>query len=449
MTEAHDDGFAGDLLRGAEELVSSITDPQIRAAAQRQIAHATAQAGRHDRAAAIARSIAVAGQRVFALCLIAEVLVEAGEHDHGAALVHDAEAAASDCTTPEDRVEALFEVAQARIAAGLDVSALVSEIERGTRTITDPDERKYASRTLAHVKATTAGQHHASDVVRDVVDPEDHDITLRQIAFTLADNGDFPRAETAAQAISDPHDQALGLFFVARALLEDGRDADSLRVRAEEAARRATNPLDLVDSLLAVAELARKADDRASMTALTREAETAARGIDDPDDHTDAVSSVVDALITAGDHDRAERLAFAIPDLDGRSWALSCVARAVATTGDQARAETIADSLTVPRAQVHALSWSAVAAARAGDEAHFAALTRRAATIAHSTGTVDVEVRCLLDLAGAVDEIGGLDEQVLTLLRNAGTIARSDDRGGYPVQLVAAVMAYLGASHSS
>jgi hypothetical protein len=122
-----------------------------------------------------------------------------------------------------------------------------------------------------------------------------------------------------------------------------------------------------------------------------------ANGITDPTHHVEALCKLIEALVTAGDHDRARTLASdaetatrEIADPGPRAQALSRLAATVAAAGDHDRAVRLAREITDPATRSRALSELAAAVAAARDHDRTMALVSDAETATEEITASDV-----------------------------------------------------------
>jgi NOL1/NOP2/fmu family ribosome biogenesis protein len=168
-----------------------------------------------------------------------------------------------------------------------------------------------------------------------------------------------------------------------------------------------------------------------------------ANGITDPTHHVEALCKLIEALVTAGDHDRARTLASdaetatrEIADPGPRAQALSRLAATVAAAGDHDRAVRLAREITDPATRSRALSGLAAAVAAARDHDRTMALVSDAETATEEITASDVrvwvpgglvvsDVRAwtLRELVAAVATIGE-HERAMALASDAETALR-------------------------
>jgi hypothetical protein len=404
-------------LHHAESLARTITDPNARAGALREVAVAAAQAGALDDAVALARAVA-GPARAWTLNDLAVAAAEASEPDRANWLTAEAETAARALPDADDQARALIGLAVAAMEAG------------------DTDR---ARRLAAEGEATA----------RTAITPEARERRLRALAAAAAKGGDLDYAEALASDIASPYDQARTLTDLTEAA--QARDPDRARRLAAEAeakARDITSPYTRARALSGLVGAAAQAGDVDRARRLAAEVETAARDITSPHDHALVLTRLAAAAAQAGDFDRAEALADNIAGPTARAQALSAAAAAAAEAGDadgarrlSGEAAAIARRLVSPDARDEILGGLAVAAAEACD-------VPRAVSLAHDISSIPDRAQALTFAAGAAADAGEIDLGC-RLARDAGDLARTiTSRGARDTALGELAVAAAHAGHA-
>jgi tetratricopeptide (TPR) repeat protein len=341
----------------AEAAARCITYPGVQADALAGVAREMAQSGDIDRARQVLRHAEVIARSGTDPGWPGRILAAAAEALASAGNAEQAEATAMSITSPSGQAHALARVAGALADNGAADRArqVVREAEATARSAGNPPWQRDTLAIVAEVLAKTGDADEAEVVARSITKPDAQADALAGVARELAQSGDADRtrqvlrhAEATARSVSDLSLQAQALATVAEALAGTG-DVN----RAEAIARSITEPLPQARALASVAEASARAGDvdRALLTARSSPGSFA---------QEQALTSVVEALAKAGDVDRAEAIARSIPD----SSALASVAEAVAKAGDMDRAEAIARSMA--ERPGHAQALTAIATVLAG-----------------------------------------------------------------------------------
>jgi tetratricopeptide (TPR) repeat protein len=266
----------------AEAIARSITSPDWQASALAQVAAALAGAGKYQQAEAIARSITSPDWQMRALAQVAGALAGAGRHQQAEAIPMQAEALARSIAHPGSQASALAQVAGALAGAGRhqQAEALAMEAEALARSITNPGSQAHALAQVAGALARAGRHQQAEALARSIAHPGSQAHALAQVAGALAGAGRHQQAEALARSIAHPGSQAHALAQVAGALAGAGRHQ-----QAEALARSITNPgsqahaLGLVAGALARAGEARSASRVAAATCAVGRWTTAVRPV--------------------------------------------------------------------------------------------------------------------------------------------------------------------------
>ncbi|GAB3847271.1 hypothetical protein GCM10027610_066850 [Dactylosporangium cerinum] len=470
-TAAGDYEYARTLITIAEQAAYTITDPSLRASALVHIAEEAAAVGddEHARTLAmaavdIADAITHADARAFILAHVASrVAAATGDREHAEHIVN----AISD---PDRRGMGLTDLALEAAGAGdyNRARTLAARAERTARTIPHPFRREDVLAGVAGAVAAAGDHEHAVHIAKAITDP---DIRRRALnasatptggheraqlldsystnytartqtdeAWAAAAAGDYERAqmlatqaEHAAHTTMEPKDQATALTRLARAAATVG-DYERARVLATQAehAARGTRSIDQVRILADVARaIAATGDHEGAQTVVTH-AERSADSIVKPDSCAYALANLAQAAATAGDHERAERIARNITDPGVRTCALADLALEAAGAGDHQRARTLAvqaehavNTITEPQTQARALPKVVQAVAAAGDHEQARTLATVAERTAYTSITISAaRARALAELAQAAATAGD-HGRARTLAAHAERVARS------------------------
>ena len=371
----------GDMSRAAE-LASSITVPRWRALASNALARLAAASGDQDRAASLtehaerlARDIADPHSRALALSGLAESAAEDGEMERAGALAREAEESTQVINRSPDLEEALSLVAGVigRVGhpqradelvgniAGLEwrVKALTAlarvAFEAGdlgrARMLAQraevliraweydgvPFSWAGALESLVMTVAEIDGLERAETVARGLAGQENV-ITLVALASAATDAGDLERAETLATAIDDPYSQGHALTALIGASVADG----DLR-RADRLLGNITNPQWQAEALSALAGAAAAAGDLERACTLAQQAETQARGIDEPIPRASMLGDLASALASVSEWEQAEALIGIIEEPYWQAKALCAMIAVASAASDVDRTQMLID----------------------------------------------------------------------------------------------------------
>lgn len=326
--------------------------------------------GRPIRAEALARSITSEFWQGDALVALAAALAQTGAVDR-------AEGVVSSISDPDERVEAWGAVALALARRGA-----VDEAESAARealAVADeadsPDWPQRAVATVAEALARTGAVDRAEDLLRSV-DVGEQAQAWMAVAEALTQTGALDRAEDLVRSIDDAEVRSAASVAVVEALAQAGA-----LDRAEDLARLAVDPGPRALLLAGIARgLTRSgAVDRA--TAVLRRADAAARSMTTPDGQAQVFAVLACGLAHAGAPDQADAMF--------------------------QQAESIARS--TPDAVWQELVLCTVAALLAEAHDPFDVFTRRAGTVATSSGSAGGEQRALVAVTQGVVRSGRLD----------------------------------------
>ena len=320
--------------RGIAVLDSNRTDHELMTLVPQAVA--LAQAGQHQQAEDLARSITHPLLRTDALIQVAVVLARAGHHQQAAAIAAqietDARAAAITYLPP-------YALAQA------------------ARGLAQAGRRRQAAAMAVEAKTAFLSHHGWNDATETLL--------IQVVTAALAQAGKRRQAVALARFIPEG-ERALTQAVIA--LAQAGR-----RRQAAAVARRVTataphvigseGQVNLARSYAAVAQ----AWTHPRAAALAAQAESLAASIVGDETRENALPLVAGALARAGQHEQAESLAYSITNPDCKADALAQIAGALAHAGQQEQAEMLARSITVTHQQADALTQIAGAYARAGD----------------------------------------------------------------------------------
>jgi lipopolysaccharide biosynthesis regulator YciM len=201
--------------------------------------------------------------------------------------------------------------------------------------------------------------------------------------------------------------------------------------RAETLARSITNPGRQVQALASLVTALVTAGELDRARRLVTDAETLARSITDPDQQSRVLDSLVEALVTAGELDRARRLvtdaetlARSITDPDQQREVLDSLMTVLVTAGELDRAEILVRSITNPDQQRGALASLVMALATAGELDRAWRLATDAETLGRSIINPFQQSWVLASLVEALVTAGELD-RARRLATDAETLARS------------------------
>jgi Trypsin-like peptidase domain/NACHT domain len=332
-------------------------------------------------------------------------------------LGHSARATAlvNGVTNPETRVRALTSMVRAAIKAGDQDSAerLAVVAEQHARTIIDLGSRVEALAWLIGIAgnhdradrlATTAEQH-----ARAITDVGSQAHALTELTGAVAVAGDQDRAEQLAslaeQHARDIVDPDLRAEVLA-GLVRVSNDHD----RAERLAQEITDPWWRTHALVGLVRTVATAGDRDRAERLATAAEQEARRITDPGWRARALT---DLAVTTSNRDHAERLAQKITDSGWRARALTGLVETAATAGYHDHAEQLATAaeqhartIADPWWRVRLLAGLVEAVTKAGDYDHGERLATAAEQHTRTIADPWWRAHALTELATAVAAAG-------------------------------------------
>ena len=318
----------------AETVAGTISEAHAQAQALAGLVTVLAQDGEYDRAETVAGTISEAHAQAQALAGLVTELAEVGDLDH-------AETVAGTIAEPYYRTQVLTWLIKpwAHIGEAAHAEALTHDVVALASTITGPSDQVRAMTEVVSELAQLGDVDFAEALVRDVeimartiIDPSDQAQVLDSLVSSLTRLGDLEWAEALARAIPVPKDEAVAL---ARLASTPAPDDDPDRARR-----------------------------------LTRDVEALVRNLQDADDQGEVITSLVRALIQAGDLDLAETMAGTITDPSAHARALETLISALTQLGDLDHAETLASTITEPAAQARALDGLIRAMTEAGNLDH-------------------------------------------------------------------------------
>ena len=265
----------------AEEIARSISDPYSRIKAFAYLAEALASAGQFDRGARAvwdaeeeAHSIPGAGERVTAFVLVSRAWAGLEQQKSAVRVARDAAQAAHPITESHGRVLALTQVAHAFVDAGQRENADMSaqQARQAAESVTNPESKVDALLSVAAALVKAGNKESAvlavadaEQVARSISDADSRSEKLARIVRVLAKAGEHERAERLACSIVTRYQ------FRAEALNE------------------------VVDALVAAGDFTR--------------AEIIAHKIERDDSHVNALVTITQGFIKAGDTKSARRMA--------------------------------------------------------------------------------------------------------------------------------------------
>jgi tetratricopeptide (TPR) repeat protein len=450
----------------------AMTDPALRVTTAAHIAGARARAGDPEETTATIRSLFERSDPNGPRAGIVTAIAEAGHHDFAMVLARSLPGA-------EAQVEAATQLA--RIGLPQTASAIAAEAAESARLITLPDWRHEVTARIALVLASS-GQPERASVIATQVEADVRGIihsfqlhNLNSIIVALGQAGKpelagtlAARAEAAAWSFTDDSQRSYHLGQVAVALTSAG-----LYERAQALIKAIIVPLWLVQALEGATRALADAGDRARAVAAARQAEVTALNINDDS----AKELAARALARAGLGREANGIARMITNPSEQDEPLDLVAGAYAEAGDLEEAEAIARGIADPSRRAYALALIAGKLAKAGryEEAATIATDSVAETIAHPglqratfiqaaralltsgqlqsaiavAGKTDLpqnQVACLLAVADELTETGR-HQEALTVLDTALATVSSIDPPVLqvsPLAKAAGVLAHAG-----
>ncbi|TXK34646.1 hypothetical protein [Nonomuraea sp. C10] len=324
---------------------------------QVDVAATMAQAGRIDRAVALARAITDRFRREQALARIARSAIGAGHPERAGEILDEASAAALAIDGADDirQVRGLAELADALAHAGRREQAdeLLRRAELLVHTLYEEQERFEAWRLLAATLGR-AGLLDRADAIAAARWPSPWPDLVR----ALCDIGAYDHAYERTPSIPDPGQRSWALRHVAAGHAQTGRldQAESIALAIEEAAPRA-------EALLSVAKARTRAGQLNHAVVLLRDAETAARSVTSSRDHDRLLRELVDTLLATGRLDQAAEL---LAQAEAAAHTPAALAAVLIASGQLDRAFLAALDVTDPLEQCGALSSVAEALAATG-----------------------------------------------------------------------------------
>lgn len=241
---------------------------------------------------------------------------------------------------PEARTKALVLMVEAAYArGGLDRKRVVAKIERHAGRVADPELRDRVIAALAAAAATAGRRKHPARLLAGIHDPQNR-LAAEASCATLA--GDHDRAEALIGEVDSSQRRVRLLIELMAAT--GGDRARRLAVAARNAVDEISQPW-VRESLLAALAAAVA---HAGAPGLGEDLRQAIR---DPQWKMAALTGLVRASATAGDHDRTRRLLLLAEQVTEN---LAAVAEAYAAAGDYDHAERLIAEVTEPRARAAA-----------------------------------------------------------------------------------------------
>ncbi|WP_177181656.1 hypothetical protein [Streptomyces sp. TLI_105] len=325
LHEAGRRGEAGSLLSAALEAATLCDNVRgdERDRALEAVSRGRAHVGLYDEAVESARLVERPWRRAELLCEVSRVWVASGEHERAHAL----------CRAEADTTARALLLATA--AAG---HAERGDVEQALRLA---EEAGPEGEILpwVHIAAVLlrAGDGRAAELLDRVDARVRVSPVLAGVVDTLAEAGEYERATSAAGLFDTPESRGWALCDVVAALVTAGR-RDQARTLAE-----AIEDVEARGSALREVVRGLAADPTADDADGLRAAEELARSIDDDGERERALRTVVEALVEAGEFDRAEALAReGAPFKSLSREPLGVVVEALARSGDLRRARELA-----------------------------------------------------------------------------------------------------------
>ncbi|MBB5133414.1 tetratricopeptide (TPR) repeat protein [Thermocatellispora tengchongensis] len=324
---------AAAVLGDAPVLTAADPNPDLLAS----VASTMAEAGRLDRAVAIARGIAGRSRREEALRRVATAMAGAGHHER-AGEVLDEIAAGLPATGGEDDIHHVYGwagLADAMVRAGLADRAgePLRHAESLIHTLYDEEERAEAWRLLQGALVRAGRFERAAVVARERG-------TQARLVRALCDAGRPDLALDVAESVPDPDLHGWARRRVATEWARAGRldEAEALARAVEPAPSRC-------EALVAVAGARARAGHLDRAVELLRLAETAAASVPDPRERAGRQREVVETLMTAGRLDRAAELLRQAENEANAETGTNAETEVNADTGDDASAGLLAEVL--------------------------------------------------------------------------------------------------------
>lgn len=371
----------------AEALARSVGSKGWRDQALMDVSRALAIAGHLDDAAGMARRLADPGQQAGALTFIVRCLVAAGQLDQ-------AETIAKSVRNTKDQDYRGH--AQALIAVAFADEGNIGEVERILYDIASLNAQIEPITILCKVAARN-GMAGTAEYYARLVAHDNWQAPLVVLAQATAITNAH-RAEEIARAIPDKYWKAQALSHVAEAACGSG-DFDRAYSLSQEAEELIGPPLWSVDNHWLLSEWA---EHYASLGALSGDVPELYR-------QGRALLTLVSAVASLGDINRAERLAWCISDPSRRAETLADLAEAAACSGKFDQAEALAESITESRSHVEALARLAEALVRVGQTDRAGQIVGRAEETTRAIANpVDQMKSCwrLLTAASVIGDLG-------------------------------------------
>ncbi len=308
----------------ALEVARTIADAETKAWALSEIVAALVQAGKFDQALEVARTIEITDDVLVnagdTFIDIVATLAQGGKFDQALEMARTIKPARI------KKAKAIIIIVAALVQAG-KVEQAAEEV---ARTIEDADYKAWG---LALV-----GEYaQALDVARTIEDAVDKAIALKHIVEALAEAGKFDQAAEVARTIEDAVDKAIALKHIVEALAEAGKFDQAAFDQAAEVARTIEDARDKAIALRAIVEALAEAGklDQAAEVARTIEDAEGSR------EKSYALKAIVEALAQTGKIDEAAEVARTIENAEMKDWALEALVKALVDAGkfDQALVE--------------------------------------------------------------------------------------------------------------
>jgi tetratricopeptide (TPR) repeat protein len=353
--------IVGQLERGLQ-VISALDQSPDSLSAHLGIVSVLVNKGEHARAVQLAEQALrvadamVAGdQKTFILGSVAQALIEAGEDAQAVEAVeqalHSAEAAES--TWRALVIVPMLVDVMLQAAEQAQVERVVERALQLAEGIRNRDEKASAraivARALVHVGKTTQALEIAElalPAAKAIDDPEQQALTLIDILRVLIDARSFERAfEVVALIHPNSGLKSRVTADFARLAVQAGQ-LDT----AFQAAEALGDPRETADALASVAEALLSAGDPERAQRTAERAFQAAEALGDPGQRAYALAGVAEALVEAGDSEQAKRAverafqaAQTFANFQERACALAEVAKTSAYTGGQELAQEIAE----------------------------------------------------------------------------------------------------------
>jgi hypothetical protein len=344
-----------------------------------------ARLGYHDRALALAQSLARTEDQDRALELVAAALTRSG--DAGMAtqvaetiadprLREQARAAvtAADAGAYDEAVHTSHQIYRPPMWQGVLMEAM-DAAEAGdhtqalelAHTITDTSQIHMLLACIAQSIAESGDHMWALATAHGITELFHGWLALTAVVGVMAWAGDHGRALETVDSITNYRHRSQALTAVAAALVENGHRAQAAEVvvRAVATAQARYAPGPSPAQLLAIAGTLVEVGETERAVELVRRAEGVARSLVHPEDYCRALAHVAEGFAGAGEFERATTIARSLAGTHFHDDAMAAIARSMAKAGDHAGVKRIMRLITEPHRQRDASASYAAALVRA------------------------------------------------------------------------------------